>query len=349
MRKNSKIQALTQKLLLWYQENRIAYSWRKTRDPYSIWLSEILLQQTRISVAIGFYERILAQYPTIQDLVGADSEAFVSSWSGIGYYSRARNMIACAREIVAAHGGIFPSELKDLLKLSGIGPYTAGALRNICFDKLSPAIDGNIRRVLARITGNRNPAHSRTFHREIEAAFLRLGKNAPAGDYFQALMELGEQICLPVPDCPSCPLQKACYAGRHHAALEIPRPKSKKKTEVFHWYFLPLSRKDKSRFYVLNPERAFLKGAWMFPDILSQKELNVAALKENYKRIWGIELKKISADREIRHSITFRRIHGHVLHADQYRLLNGKGKWLTMNELKRYPTSSITHKILKTL
>lgn len=349
MKRHSKIPAVTQKLLYWYRENRIAYPWRRSRDPYRIWLSEILLQQTRISVAVGFYERILAQYPVIQDLVRADPEAFVSSWSGIGYYSRARNMIACARQIVVSHGGIFPSELSHLLKLPGIGPYTAGALRNICFDKLTPAIDGNVRRVLARITGNRNPVHSRTFHRKLEAAFLQLGENAPAGDYFQALMELGEQICLPVPECPSCPLKKTCYAGRHQVAPEIPRSGPKKRTEVFHWYFLVLSRKDQSHFYVLNSERPFLKGAWMFPDILSQKELNAAALKESYKRTWGIELKKVSRELGIRHSVTFRRIHGHILGADRYRLLNGKGKWLTVNELKRRPTSSIIHKILKCL
>jgi A/G-specific adenine glycosylase len=316
----------------WYQANRILYPWRRTRDPYKIWLSEILLQQT-----------------TIQDLVRPDPDSFVSSWSGIGYYSRARNMIKCALEIVARFGGVFPSDLNSLTNLPGIGPYTAGAIRNICFSDLTPAIDGNIGRVLARITGNRNRVDSRAFKNEIQSAFLRLGQNVPSGDYFQALMELGERVCLPTPDCSACPVRKACYAYRNQAVQQLPRRRQKKKTEGFHWYFLVLSRQEGGNFYVLNPEREFLKEAWIFPDILCKKEMKHPVIRNEYSRIWGIELENLSKGADIHHTVTYRKITGHILHASSYRVRNHKGKWLTADELKNYPTSSITHKILKGL
>jgi A/G-specific adenine glycosylase len=146
------MKSLTKHLLAWYDENRILYPWRKTKQPYKIWLSEILLQQTRISVAKKFYEKILKRYPTLKDLARANDSDFLALWSGIGYYRRGQHMLSCAREIVKAHRGIFPFELSDLLKLPGIGKYTAGAIRNIAFGILTPALDGNIQRVLSRLT-----------------------------------------------------------------------------------------------------------------------------------------------------------------------------------------------------
>lgn len=347
--KKTEMPATTQKLVDWYRKNRFLYPWRKSKDPYRVWLSEILLQQTRIPVALGYYRKILAEYPTIQALVRSDPDVFVSSWSGIGYYSRARNMIQCAHEIVTRHKGAFPSDLHALLQLPGIGPYTAGAIRNICFGKLTPAMDGNISRVLARITGNRHPMDSRTFRQEIESAFLRFGQNATPADFFQSLMELGERVCLPVPGCPSCPVRNDCRANLNGTALELPIRRSKSKPQAFHWYFVVLSRRDSRKLYVLNQDRSFLKDAWMFPDILTKKELDISMLRKEYSRIWGIELTEISQERKIRHSVTFRKIHGHILTADSYRLRRRNGKWLSREELEGYPTSSITHKILNSL
>lgn len=345
---HDRITVIARKLLKWYQKNRKLYPWRKTRAPYRIWLSEILLQQTRIPVALEFYRRILTKYPKIQDLAESDPELFVSSWSGIGYYNRARNMIRCAQKLVKEYNGAFPSDLSGLLALPGIGPYTAGALRNICFSELTPAIDGNIRRVLARITANKIPVNSKRFHREIENAFLQLGQNAPAGDYFQALMELGEQICLPIPRCTICPVRKDCVAWRENIASDLPSNPPRKTTVPYHWYFLVLSNADSAYHYVRNPKREFLKEAWMFPDILSKEELKLAEIRHQYKRIWGIDLKDIRDEPCVQHAVTFRKIRGHILSAKHYHIRNA-GKWLTVEELKSFPTSSIIHKILKVL
>ena len=335
------------RLIDWYRKNRILYPWRETKDPYRVWLSEILLQQTRIPIALGFYRKILALYPTLQTLADSDPEKFVSSWSGIGYYARARNMVHCAKKVATVHNGAFPSDLESLLQLPGIGPYTAGALRNICFDFLTPAIDGNIRRVLSRIAGNKNKVGSKRFRDEIETDFLRFGRGTLAGDYFQALMELGEQICLPTPVCSACPVSRDCYAFENRMVLKLPLSNQKKKQETFHWYFLVLSRKDAKTFYALNPQRPFLKQAWIFPDVLSKEPMPSSALRKAYKVIWGIEWKSLQSTRKVNHTVTFRKISGHVLHTEKHRVRNRNGKWLSPQELANYPTSSIVHKILK--
>src|SRR5262245_39697566 len=146
---------LAHDLIQWYRKNRIVYPWRKTKDPYKIWLSEILLQQTRIPIVLSFYPRILERFPDVFELARANDSEFLSLWSGIGYYARAHNMLKCARQIVEKHGGIFPREIDALLALPGIGTYTAGAIRNVCFQELTPALDGNIRRVLSRVVMKR--------------------------------------------------------------------------------------------------------------------------------------------------------------------------------------------------
>ncbi|HSP06668.1 MAG TPA: A/G-specific adenine glycosylase, partial [Acidobacteriota bacterium] len=165
----------TRNLIEWYRVHRILYPWRQTADPYRIWVSEILLQQTRIPVALPFYERIVERFPSFQDLAAADPDEFLAAWSGIGYYRRAENMIACAKQVVQEHGGAFPADLPALLKLPGIGIYTAGAIKNLCFGELTPAIDGNIGRVLARLTGCSVPMSGREFRRKMSAAFMEYG------------------------------------------------------------------------------------------------------------------------------------------------------------------------------
>ena len=138
-------------LLSWYPKNRILYPWRKTKDPYKVWLSEILLQQTRIPVVLKYYEKILLRFPSMEDLTERRESEFLALWSGLGYYKRAHAMLECARVIAEKYNGKFPSSVDELLSLPGIGPYTAGAIRNVCFGKLTPSLDGNIRRVLSRI------------------------------------------------------------------------------------------------------------------------------------------------------------------------------------------------------
>lgn len=333
-------------LIDWYRENRILYPWRRTSEPYRVWLSEILLQQTRIPVALPFYERIFERFPTLTALARADYSDFLSMWSGIGYYRRAENMLACARKIESSFGGKFPSELAELLRLPGIGRYTAGAIRNLCFGLLTPAIDGNTRRVLARITANEGNPDSKGFQASIETAFLDFGKEAPSSEYFQSLMELGERVCLPEPRCSSCPVTSHCRAHRSNKQRSIPMVAAKQTTLSVHWYFLVIRKKEKA-YFIRNPKRSFLKNAWLFPDVMSSKALKPADLKHEFHKQWKVVLEHPQEVGTFRHAVTFRRIVGHVVVAGIKSNVPRNGKWLTEKELKALPTSSAINKAFR--
>lgn len=336
---------LAQRLVSWYRKNRILYPWRRTRDPYAVWVSEILLQQTRISVALPFYDRILLRYPTVRALAAAESSDFLALWSGIGYYRRAEHMLLCAREIEKKHGGKFPDTLPDLLALPGIGKYTAGALRNLCFDQLTPAIDGNVARVLARISGCDALYGSKPFQNSIESVFLQTGAEAPPADYFQSLMELGEQICGSVPRCAVCPVSAECVAYKSGSQPSLPKmPKTKKQTD-FHWHFLVLRDRDRC-FYVQNPSRGFLKNAWLFPDVLSKAKLSGLRLEREFNDSFGLQFKRLAETGTIKHAVTFRNITCHIHTAEWTGKLPAGGLWLNEKELRLQHTSSVVHKIL---
>jgi A/G-specific adenine glycosylase len=339
---------LSETLVRWYRKHRILYPWRRTREPYAVWVSEILLQQTRISVVIPFYEKIVARFPTVSALAATDPAEFLALWSGIGYYRRAEHMLRCAREIEQAHGGQFPSELSALLALPGIGKYTAGALSNLCFGRLAPAIDGNIARVLARISNCSARYGSKDFHNRIEDVFLHYGEGAPAADYFQSLMELGERICLPAPDCPSCPVRGHCAAYLNGNQASIPRMPAKRKQTAFHWYFLMLRRGNR-HLYVQNPNREFLKSVWLFPDVLSKSKMNEPGLRNEFQKKWGIDAKRLTEVASVKHAVTFRKITGHILITQWNGKLPAGGRWFNENELRLQHTSSVVHKILKAL
>jgi len=324
-------------LLSWYLKNRILYPWRKTKDPYKIWVSEILLQQTRIPVVLKYYDKILDRFPRIEDLTEARETEFLALWSGLGYYRRAHAMLQCAREITQNYNGKFPSDLEELLQLPGIGNYTAGAIRNVCFGILTPSLDGNIRRVLSRLAMQ---------HENLENVFLNFGKDADSGIYFQSLMELGEQICLPDPRCALCPVRKYCKAHQIGKIASFPKKKLKKKTETFHWYLL-LAASNGSHYYVQNSDRQFLKKAWIFPDILSRSELSPAVLRQEFQERWGIKTTTLEERNRLSHAVTFRKIRVHVMIPKSFELNGSKGKWLREADFQEHPTSSITRKTLQ--
>lgn len=337
---------ITRTLLDWYQKNKIVYPWRLTADPYRIWLSEILLQQTRIPVALPFFTRIVAKYPSLEDVARESQESFVAEWSGIGYYSRARNMHACARELVSNHAQKFPSTYEQLTKLPGIGRYTAGALRNVCFDELTPAIDGNTGRVLARLTLNDLNPSSKEFLNTLEESYVRLGKDAPPGEFFQSLMELGEQICLPQPDCLHCPVSNYCLAFKKGMQTALPRKKIRKRAEPYYWYFLVLQ--NSGSFYLIqNSRRNFLRDAWLFPDLLVQQKLNHGELISQFQNRWGINVRNLNNVGSVSHSVTFRKIQAMVMFAEEFTIENCNGKWISSDLLPSIHTSSVLKKILR--
>jgi A/G-specific adenine glycosylase len=205
--------SLRRAILRWYLRNRRDLPWRRTRDPYAIWVSEIMLQQTRVETVIPFYERFLERFPTVETLARAREEAVVAAWSGLGYYRRARHLRAAAAIVVREHGGRVPEDRGALRRLPGIGEYTAAAIASVAFGGAAAAVDGNVVRVLARIEGLRGSRVSTRLKREVTRTAERLADGRTPGDWTQALMELGALVCLPRdPHCEVCPARTLCSA-----------------------------------------------------------------------------------------------------------------------------------------
>lgn len=211
------------RLTVWYRSERRDLPWRRTRDPYRIWVSEIMLQQTRVETVKGYYERFISRFPDVYALANAPEQDVLKLWEGLGYYSRARNMQRAAQQIAHDYRGVFPPTAKELATLPGIGDYTAGAVASIAFGEAAPAVDGNVKRVAARLLGVREPVDGRAAQavmREALAAMLRAGE---PGLLNQALMELGATLCLPrAPRCDACPVAALCDARAEGDAESLP-------------------------------------------------------------------------------------------------------------------------------
>jgi len=225
----------TKQLLAWYDVHRRRYPWRaepnKEPNAYHVWISEIMLQQTRTATAIPYFNRFIAQWPTLKALACAPRDEVLLAWSGLGYYARARNLHACAQVLIKHHGGTFPSKVKDLCSLPGIGPYTASAISAIAFDQPAIVIDANVERIMARLFTIPKPvSHAKT---QIEKLALKVFPTERPGDFAQSLMDLGAQVCTPKnPVCGNCPWSDACKANKSGTPERWPirKPKVPKKT-----------------------------------------------------------------------------------------------------------------------
>jgi A/G-specific adenine glycosylase len=211
MRKYERHCQIRAALLHWFAASARDLPWRRTKDPYAIWISEIMLQQTRVPTAVPYYERFLHRFPTVEQLARARLDTVIKLWEGLGYYSRARNLHQAAQEIVARFGGHLPASREELLTLPGIGRYTAGAIASIAFGRREPLVDGNVTRVLCRIFRLKGSPKEVTLQKRIWAIAEKLVPEGHAGQFNQALMELGSEVCLPRrPRCDDCPVNRLC-------------------------------------------------------------------------------------------------------------------------------------------
>ena len=217
-------------LLPWYEANKRDLPWRQDREPYHVWLSEIMLQQTRVEAVRSYYIRFLAALPTVRALAEADPEQLNKLWEGLGYYSRVRNLQKAAKQIMDLHSGIFPSDHEEIRKLAGIGDYTAGAVGSICFGLPTPAVDGNVLRVCSRLTADSSPIDKPQTKKALTASLAEIYPEGRCGDFTQALMELGATVCVPngAPKCEACPLSAICLAHRDSLETELPIKTAKK-------------------------------------------------------------------------------------------------------------------------
>ncbi len=259
---------LPEMLLLWYQRHKRDLPWRADTDPYHVWVSEIMLQQTRVEAVKGYYARFLEALPTIEALAHCKDDDLHKLWEGLGYYSRVRNLKKAARVIMDCYGGVFPRDYKQVLSLPGIGEYTAGAICSICFNMPTPAVDGNVLRVFSRLTGEDTPIDSPKYKVLVRNRLAEIYPQS-AGDFTQAIMELGATVCGPnrKPECHICPCSAVCQAFLLGRTENIPvkLPKKQRKAEE-HTVFI-LSCGDR---YAIEkrPDGGLLAQLWQFPNVV---------------------------------------------------------------------------------
>ena len=247
--------------------------WRRDCDPYRVFLSEVMLQQTRVEAVIPYFERFLSLFPTVADLAAAKEEDVLKAWEGLGYYSRARNLKKGAERVAAAYGGIFPDTHEALLSLPAVGAYTAGAIGSICFGLPTPAIDGNALRIYARLFADGRSIAEDAVKKEITALFrAAYPSGARAGEVTQGLMEVGQRFCLPVgaPKCEACPLRTLCAVGRGNASYTALPYKEKKKPRRVEERTVLLLTDGKAFYLCRRPDTGLLAGLWEFPSLLGR-------------------------------------------------------------------------------
>lgn len=343
---------LAKLLIHWYAQNARRLPWRDHPDPYAVWVSEIMLQQTRVETVIPYFERWMRRFPAIAALAAASQQDVLVAWEGLGYYSRARNLHRAAQIVMADHGGELPSDPGALRRLPGIGRYTAGAIASIAFGLDEPALDGNIRRVLARVFNVDEPARSPSGERrlwELAAAHLPPGQ---AGEYNQALMELGALVCTPrSPDCPNCPLNGLCQARL--LGLQAERPVLESRPEVPHYIVTAAVIERGGQVLIAQrPPAGLLGGLWEFPGgKLQPGEDLVTCLQREIREELNAKIEVGGSIGVYRHAYTHFRV---TLHAFRCSLANGKQpepvqvhdlRWVIPHELPGYPMGKIDRQI----
>lgn len=349
------IASIRRNLLRWYRRNHRDLPWRKTADPYAIWVSEIMLQQTRVETVVPYFNRFLRQFPSARALAKAPLEKVLRAWQGLGYYTRARNLHAAARHVVAHCDGRLPSSVVGLRTLPGIGRYTAGAIASIAFGRDEPVVDGNVARVIARLPGLRGNVKSPAMQRrlwEIAGQLIPLGS---AGDFNQALMELGAIICAPTnPRCADCPLRRLCRAiakGRGPKRVNTGRRKA---APHYHVAVAAILKRGRILIGRRRPE-GLLGGLWELPGgkIHPGESAPAAAVREVREEL-GIEVRALRELVTVRHAYSHFRV---TIHAFACRHVAGRARpigcdkcrWVGLADLGPYPFPAATLKILRAL
>ncbi len=276
MLENFPLEKIVEPLLEWFSQNARSLPWREHPAPYEVWVSEIMLQQTRVEAVKPYFARFLKALPTIKDLAGCPEEQLLKLWEGLGYYNRVRNMQAAARTVVEEYGGALPADYQKLLKLKGIGSYTAGAIASIAYQIPVPAVDGNVLRVITRVSADTSDIMKQPVRSKVEQALLGIMPKGRAGAFNQALMELGATVCLPngAPLCASCPWQAFCQAKEQGIWQEIP-VKSKAKPRRIEEKTVFVIRDGEKVVLHKRPSKGLLAGMYEFPNIqghLSEEE-----------------------------------------------------------------------------
>lgn len=297
-----RLEEIVEPLLKWYKKNARKLPWRENTDPYRVWISEIMLQQTRVEAVITYYNRFLETFPTIWDLARCDDEQLMKLWEGLGYYSRARNLKKAAQVICTDYQGKFPDEFDVVVRLPGIGTYTAGAVCSIAFEKMTAAVDGNVLRVLTRLTMNPTDIMNNKFREEMKRNLEAVYPQGRCGDFTQSLMELGATVCVPngAPKCGECPLGALCLAYRENRQAEFPVKKKKAERKIVKKTVFLLCCNEHIAIK-RREEEGLLGGMWEFPNV--DNTVSIGEIREWLSKR-GIEKAAIGESFEAKHVFT---------------------------------------------
>jgi A/G-specific adenine glycosylase len=343
----------TKILIKWYEKNKRDLPWRRTNDPYRIWVSEIILQQTRIEQGWNYYLHFLEKFPDLRTLAEAEEEEVLKLWQGLGYYSRARNMLATAKEIINLHRGIFPKTYDGIRKLKGIGDYTAAAISSIAFGIPSPAVDGNVLRFFSRFFGIREPVDTQKGKIAVLEKAKKLISHECPGEFNQAIMEFGALQCKLTPDCKTCPLKSGCVAFKGNCISEYP-VKSKKQgqhTRYFHYLFITTGKGQKrSVFLKKRTGNDIWKNLFDFPlieTVKAENNKNLVLSKEWNNFFSGMKVALLKESKTYRHILTHQVIMAKFYHLE---ILPGAGlpfQKIHLNDIGKYPVPRLIEKFIE--
>lgn len=344
-------QELTERLLAWYRKHARDLPWRNRRDPYAIWVSEIMLQQTRVEAVLPYYRAFMQRFPDLQSLADADQRQVLKLWEGMGYYARARNLHRAAQIVAEQHGGRLPEDGDQLTELPGIGRYTAAALRAFAFGADELALEGNLRRVLSRLFEVKLDPRSPAGERELRRVGESLLPPGRASQFNQALMDLGATVCTPqTPACERCPLQPDCLAYRHGTQAELPR-RSRRSPQPERQAVAVIWQTNGQVLIRRQPPEGLLGGLWGFPGgFLEQGEQPLAGLRRLLSDELGVRLASHAALPPLRHTFSHFKL---VLHPFRCEVEIGSRRlresdevrWVDTGQLNSYPMGRLDRQL----
>ena len=362
MLKGRELAAFRKRLLAWFRQFQRDLPWRRTRDPYCVWLSEIMLQQTRVVAVIPYYERFLERFPNLHTLAAASEEEVLRLWSGLGYYSRARNLHKAAQKIVAEHGGEFPTRLEDVLALPGIGSYTAAAILSIAFGQKQAVLDGNVARVLARLGAIRGDLRESARWQKLQKCADAYLESKLPGDWNQTMMELGATLCSPKsPQCLLCPASQFCEGRRLGIADLLPQKRQKRATVEIRLAAAVFADEYGRTLLLPPPEErdtealadhipTLASNLWHFPTIAANGDA-VAKLHGHLRKLQiqsrNVSLRFVAAEK-VRHTVTYREIIVEPFRISVKKLPRITGaQQVPLSEITLLPVSSLTRKVAR--
>jgi len=353
MKGQSSFSPFQRKLLSWYAKHKRDLPWRRTKDPYRVWVSEVMLQQTQVETVIPYYKRWLKKFPTVRTLASASLDEVLKAWEGLGYYSRARNLHKAAKLIAEKRRGKFPKEFEAIRNLPGIGRYTAGAIASIAFGLPYSVLDGNVARVLVRLYAISKPPKDPEVSKELWQYAEKLLPKKNPGDFNQALMELGARICLPKkPLCLFCPLQEHCEARELGMEESLPAKGPTRKIPLLQVAVAILKNKDRY-FIQRRPPEGLLGGLWEFPGgKIEEGEKPEEALHRELREEIGVRVRVLRKLPLVRHAYTHFKV---ILHPFECRMNGGRiktdapSRWVRLEEFSRYAFPTANRKIFEFL